>query len=261
MPAVNDISIMRYVDWELDHATAQGIEQAIADDPQVRARFEVFRRTRDLIRLAAQDAEGSGPSLAVGVGSDWTGRASPAERGGPRWLLPLAASVAIFVAGGVAGSQVQKWLLPGGTNTDFLSDIAGSYDVFAQDGPRTVELGPDQQPRIERWFARRLEHAITLPNLSRHGLTFGGGRLLAHESKPLALVVYYTADKKPVGLLFREWRGSETAPATEQRGSDSLVFWTTNNYLHVLIGQADPAFLLRLVGDAGRALTSTTNGK
>ena len=85
--------------------------------------------------------------------------------------------------------------------------------------------------------------------------------MLTYESDPVALAVYYTADKTPIGLCIRMWQGNEITPMTERRGDSNLVFWTAEKYLHVLIGQADPAFLSRLVSDAGRALTAAANGK
>jgi anti-sigma factor RsiW len=241
--------------------TARAVERALAVDPQARARAAMFRETRELVRLAAPRAAGASPLNSIGALHPAAPRWAAAGRGGFRRLLPLAASVLIFLVGGVAGSQIQTWLSPSATKADYLSDIARSYQVFAADGPRTVELGPDERPLIEGWFARRLQHAIMVPDLSRHGLTFGGGRLLAYQSDPVALAVYYTADRKPIGLCIRMWHGNEIAPMTGRRGDDNLVFWTAEKYLHVLIGQADPAFLSLLVSDAGRALTAGATGK
>jgi anti-sigma factor RsiW len=175
----------------------------------------------------------------------------------------LAASVVIFAVGGIAGYEARTWMPePAGAanRAQALSEIARSYKVFAVDGPRTVELGPDQRPLIERWFTRRLQHAVTMPDLSRHGLAFGGGRLMALEDGPVALAVYYTAERKPVGLCITPWLGGEVRPAIDTRGEARLVYWTSAGYLHVLIGETDPGFLMRLVDDAGQALAAPRPG-
>lgn len=261
MARLDDATIMRYVDGELDQREAAEIERLLAEDPDARARAAMFRETRQLLRSAFEEEPGSTPQRLVDAARGASGTApTPAarRRGAPRWLLPLAASVAIFVIGGLAGSEIRSRIsepTAAGLQAHALSEIAKSYKVFAIDGPRTVELGPDQRPLIERWFTRRLMRAVTMPDLSRHGLAFGGGRLMAVEEGPVALAVYYTADKKPIGLCITPWQGHEVLPKPDKRGDTNIVYWTSAGYLQVLIGQADPGFLMRLVEDAGQALS------
>jgi anti-sigma factor RsiW len=267
---LDDIVIMRYVDGELDETEAAEVRRLVAADPEARARETIFRESRDLVRAALGGTEE--PPAATPPSAPTPSALSSAPNVAPpsekpvqlpvrprrttfRKLLPLAASIAIFAVGGAAGFALRGSPPDdGGPPARSLTDIAQSYRVFATDGPRTVELGPDQRALIERWFSRRLSHAVALPDLAKHVLSFGGGRLMALDDVPAALAVYYTAEKKPIGLCISAWACDPFMPAVAERGAARMVSWTSEGYLHVLIGEVDPAVLLGLLADASHVL-------
>ena len=105
MNAIDDSTLMAYLDGELDDAAVSEVETRLAGDPGLSARIEEFRRSDDLLRAAFSQ------SMLEAVPPKPAPRALNAEKNRVRRIrrhwgplpLALAASLAVLVIGGFTG--------------------------------------------------------------------------------------------------------------------------------------------------------------
>jgi hypothetical protein len=162
----DDTMLMAYADGELDAATARDVAAAIAADPALARRAAQFRRTRELVAAAVEDALGQDvpdallrtartplpPTVAPGLrlrprAGWWRGGWRPAA---------LAASLALLI--GLAGGQLLRPSAPPATQLAALdlAPIARALEVtpsgasWAGDG-MVVELQGTFQDAAARW--------------------------------------------------------------------------------------------------------------
>jgi len=117
-PSVTDEMLMAYADGELTQAGRESVERALAEDPALKERLDIFSRTRMLSQKAVSANKAAAPSAAFekrmarlvaksararGAGSNVVafGRSSGSGGGWSSLRLPLAASVALAI--GIAG--------------------------------------------------------------------------------------------------------------------------------------------------------------
>ena len=130
----SDETLMAYADGELDGATAARVAAAAEHDPNLGARIDSFRRSRELVREAIAPAAEAPvpPRLLAAVeraaqSSNTAGTVTPlrSTAGGrtaraattsrrARWALPLAASLALLVGAG-GGFILGRGVGPGGS--------------------------------------------------------------------------------------------------------------------------------------------------
>jgi hypothetical protein len=112
---LRDEILMAFADGELDEAVATAVEQAMRNDPAVAARVVDFARSRRIARSAFLAEVAPAPSSALENAvlaqiravegdqrqeSDTAGRGGRPAQGWSRRMLPLAACLAVLMAGG-----------------------------------------------------------------------------------------------------------------------------------------------------------------
>jgi len=213
MSHITPDQIHAYVDGELAAEDARRVAEALRSDPEAAAQAEDYRLINTLLQDAVEEAA-SGPVPR---------RHFDAVRGG-RWAwgrMAVAASVLLAV-GGLGG-----WLAHGALNppADVLDRLAlASSDVwltYAPDAKRPVELAAADSGELATWLSSRIGQSVPIPNLGELGFSFIGGRLLASDGGPAAMLMYEAAGGKrlvvyvspslsgtgPTGMHYREKAG------------------------------------------------------
>lgn len=105
MKAVDDNTLMAYLDGELDEATAREVEALASSDPQLDARIQDFRQSDALLRTAFNHViVGIAPSNALLEGTNLhKARKRKTARQWAPLPIALAASLAILLLGGITG--------------------------------------------------------------------------------------------------------------------------------------------------------------
>ena len=113
MKAIDDSTLMAYLDGELDDAAAGEVETRVASDPELRSKMEGFRRSDDLLRAAFSQCmlEATPPKLAsTGLNSKKQLPRKTRRHWGPL-PIALAASLAVLLIGGLTGVAVLDTLV------------------------------------------------------------------------------------------------------------------------------------------------------
>jgi len=159
-PHFDDATLMAFADGELSGTLAADVAAAAAADPQLAARIEAFRKTRQLAKdafaadLAAPVPDALRSKIDAAIKAQG-GRALHHQTAVPPrtlrrqfdWMMPLAASVAA-VAGAFAGYWIamqSPQLPPSQLALGQLSDqqLAGALSTVPS-GPEATQLGPAQ---------------------------------------------------------------------------------------------------------------------
>ncbi len=95
MKRLDDSTLVAYVDGELDAEREREVEAAMALNPEVKSRVQVFRQTSELLQAAiGESAREAMPPALIKAAQGSKHKASRSRRW--RVALPLAASLAAF---------------------------------------------------------------------------------------------------------------------------------------------------------------------
>ncbi len=231
-----------YADRRLAPDRAADVEAALARDPEAAARVAAIREQNE------QFARVLDPWLAEPIPARLLAAATPpASRSRATWWRPASALAATLVAGIALGWFARESLLVSqGTPTTFAREAAFSHAIYARDQGRPVEVGANEEARLIRWLTRRLGVEVAPPDLSGIGFALVGGRLVAGNEKPTALLMYENPDKQRLTLQWRKSdpKAREVAFRYAVENGVGVFYWVDENCAYALSGDVDRSRLL-----------------
>lgn len=239
---ISETELLAYADGQLPRERVAEIDALLARDPESSARVAAIRaQNAELVR--ALD-----PWLADPIPERLLRAAAPPSRGLPmRWWRRTVALAATLVVGMAIGWLARDGLLASqGTPTTFAQEAAFSHAIYASDRGRPVEVGAQEEARLIRWLARRLGVEVPPPDLTSAGFALVGGRLVAGNEKPTALLMYENADKQRLTLQWR--RNDRNANGFEFRYATQkgvgVFYWVDTNCAYAVSGDVERPKLL-----------------
>ncbi|WP_129636054.1 anti-sigma factor [Tropicimonas sp. IMCC6043] len=140
----------------------------------------------------------------------------------------LAASVALIAAGASAGWVAHGMFSPQTNVLDNLARETGAnWVTYAPDARRPVELAAADAAQLADWLTNRTGRSVAVPMLDDQGFTFLGGRLVAGETRPAAMLMYQdTTGRRLVVLMSPEFTGDGPTGMHFRRQTESAsVIW------------------------------------
>lgn len=236
---IDDEVLHAWVDGKLPAARRAEVDEAIAHDPDVAARATAWRTQNALLR------EGMDAWLDEPVPA----RLIHAATGRPRlphwrtWAA-VAATFVVGIALGWSGRDLS--LAREGIPTTFAREAAFAHAIYAADARRPVEVAASDAQGLVTWLTRRLGQPAHAPDLTSVGFELVGGRLLAGNEKPTALLMYQNAARQRLTL---QWR--KLAPGTEEaqfrydvENGVGVFYWIDDACAYALSGSLDRRQLL-----------------
>ncbi|MEO0700950.1 MAG: anti-sigma factor [Pseudomonadota bacterium] len=243
-----------FLDGELPEAEVQEIERALEGDPALQAELEALMAVDGAVAEAfdemLKDPVPFGMAAAIQsapMSEPANAAPAPSRRG---WLAVAAAVVALAIGGtggyftGVSQST-QVAAAPG-----WLADIADYHRVYAGQTRHLVEVAADEADHIETWLTATVGADVRIPDLSQHGLTFQGGRLLVAAGKPVAQLMYTDADSRVVALCLIQTDTPQDGFANRQIGAFDMVTWGGEDANFVIVGDTGRSDLNRIAQTA-----------
>ncbi|MCF2905922.1 anti-sigma factor [Octadecabacter sp. CECT 8868] len=243
-----------YIDGELEGEQALEIEALLASD-------EAVQEEMDALLLADASAQADfEKELDTPVPFDLAKMImtadlkeetlQPAQKPrGPIWGA-LAAGLAMFMIGGLGG-YAYKGQIQSAEPKGWIAAIAEYHAVYAGQSRHLVEVSAEETDHIETWLGSTIGAEFIIPDLTAHGLTFEGGRLVVANGKPVAQLMYTDVNGLVVALCLQSSSKTAPAPFSESTNGDfDFVSWSDDGADHVIIG---PSGQLDLIGIAGTA--------
>jgi len=243
-----------YVDGVLDAARRREVEAYLAAHPGVAARIAHYAAQRTGLR------EALAPIAEEPVPPDLNLTRLIAAQRHPRavsWSAAAAAAVLCLFLGGGSG-----WILRGtsGLAANGLAALAQeaaiSYEVFAPDKARPVEIRAADQDQLVRWVSNRLHRPMRVPDLAASGFRFIGGRLVATAHGPAGLYMYDDGQGARLAILVRPMEIEQTSAMTAQSDGPVAGFtWADGGVGYSLVATAATPSLHPLADEVRRQMT------
>ncbi len=253
-----EAKLSAFLDGELPEAEAREIEDALARDPALQAELEALMEADTAIKgvfdemldepipakLAAAVRDASEPAPA-NLSTPPTGR---------KWWVAAVALLALGIGsfGGYMTGVTQDTQVSAAP--DWLADIADYHRVYAGQTRHLVEVGADEAEHIRTWLTNTVGAPVPTPDLSEHGLTFEGGRLLVAAGRPVAQLMYTDADGGVVALCLIATQTPRDGFASRTIGDFDLISWGADGANYVIVGDQGRPDLEAIAETAGTSL-------
>lgn len=176
------------------------------------------------VRLAVQAEAGMRPAppsptrVRSSAGSPWQRLLG--------WLVTPSRGLGLGLgAGALAAVALGVGVLVGRPDTVALTahDITASH-VRALLGARETDVLSSDRHTVKPWFNGRIDYAPPVTDLAARGFPLIGGRLDYIDGRPVAVLVYRSA-QHPVDLYVRPEAGGDTEPALRNERGYQLMHW------------------------------------
>lgn len=239
-PAVGESELHAYADGQLPSEQVGAVERWLTehpDDAERVARWQAMNaRVREIYGAAPASVPGSLRPQAILV------------RRRRRLRRLLAASVVTFFVGGAAGwliSEIEP--LEPQASVRLADEGIGAHKVYAVEVRHPVEVSAGERQHLQAWLSKRLEHSLTIPDLSAAGYQLVGGRLLANFDEPRAMFLYEAADGSRLTIYAgRNPLAREVAFRFHRSGEVNAICWLDLEMGYAVVAQADEPALLRV---------------
>jgi anti-sigma factor RsiW len=180
------------------------------------------------------------------------------QRRSPAWWA-IAAMLLVCIGG--AGGWVLRGEVPGSPGlsglTALAQDAAYSYNVYAPDRVRPVEIRASDSAQLVQWASNRLHQPVKVPDLATAGYRLMGGRVVATSHGPAAMFMYDNDHGERLVVLTRPMATDQGAPMTPQTSGDVAGFaWADGGMGYSLVGQS-PTEALRPIANEVRRQART----
>jgi anti-sigma factor RsiW len=172
--------LQAHADGELDPASAAGLEQRLASDSALRARYESILSLRRLLRAVPDDDV---PLQRLRTRID-SAIGAPAARS--RSWRAIAAGVLI---GAIVGAAAMFALVRSDSGREASSLVVTNH-IRALLAPQPFDIASSDRHEIKPWFTSRLPESPQIVDLGGAGFTLVGGRVDVLGEQPVATVVY-----------------------------------------------------------------------
>ncbi|HUV33074.1 MAG TPA: anti-sigma factor, partial [Devosiaceae bacterium] len=131
-----------------------------------------------------------------------------------------------------------------------------AHAVFAAENRHAVEVAAAEQPHLVSWLSNRIGQPLITPDLSAHGFTLMGGRLLPFNDAGAAQLMYESADGSRITLFIAA--GSDVMPEvdTASAGGLNAYYWLSDALDCAMVGTLPPEQLRAVASSAWRQLVA-----
>jgi anti-sigma factor RsiW len=244
---ITEDDLHAYVDHALAPERRAEVAAYLDSHPDVAKRIAGFADQRELLRAAlAPVADEPLPAQLNLARMVETRRRRPSS---VRWAAAAVLLLCIGAGGGwLARSSLEP--APGGL-TALAQEAAYSYDVYAPDHVRPVELRASDSTQLAQWISNRLHQPVKVPDLATSGYRLMGGRLVATSHGPAGMFMYDDDHGGRLVVLTRPMNQADrNAPMTAQSKGDVAGFvWADDGMGYSLVGQTSPESLRPLANE------------
>ena len=237
---VENWALHAFADGELEGEDKKAVEKLLSESDEARKALSAINYQKaELHKVFNGALEEAVPASLLAAAN---GRP-------PRRLLPyLAAACAaglFLVGGGVgwyAGLNQNIAQSSGQVLTASLAQRAlVAHANYSAEQRHAVEVAAADKDHLQAWLSKRVGSEFKIPDLQKDGYTLLGGRLLAESNAPAGQLMYETADKQRVTILFTANADGKSADLQlEQKDKLITCFWKDAKLAMAVTGDMSP---------------------
>jgi anti-sigma factor RsiW len=238
---ITEDDLHAYVDHVLEPERRAQVANYLDSHPDIARRIGAFADQRQLLRSALAPIADEPLPAELNLSRIIEQRA---RRPSAVWWA-MAAMLFLSI-GGLGG-----WTMRGALQASpeglvaLAQEATASYNVYAPDRVRPVEVRASDSAQLVQWVSDRLHRQVKVPDLAASGYRLMGGRLLATSHGPAAMFMYDDDRGSRLVVLTRPMSSADqNAPMTPQSQGDVGGFaWADDGQGYSLIGHAAPEAL------------------
>jgi anti-sigma factor RsiW len=247
---ITEDDLHAYVDRVLEPERQAEVTDYLSEHPDVAKRVAGFAGQRDLLRaaLAPIAEEPLPPELNLSrIVENRARRPSMV-----RWAF---AAMLLLSIGGLGGWAVRGALevSPSGL-VALAQEATASYNVYAPDRVRPVEVRASDSAQLVKWVSDRLHRPVNVPDLTTSGYRLMGGRLVATPHGPAAMFMYDDDRGSRIVMLTRRMNSADHDVPMKPRSQGDVggFAWADDGVGYSLVGQAAPESLRPIANEVRR---------
>jgi anti-sigma factor RsiW len=240
-PPITDAELHAYVDGQLAAGRMDAVQAALRRDADLAARATAYRAQNAALRDALE------PWLDETVPANLLAAAAPRRGfGGAGWKT-YGGWAAMLVLGIALGWGTRELTLErAGVPTTFARQAAFTHALYAVDARRPVEVAASEEQSLVTWLTKRTGRQARAPDLAQDGYHLVGGRLVAGNETPTALLMYENGAGQRLTL---QWRPlppdtGEAAFRYAVENGVGVFYWVDASCAYALSGTIDRSNLL-----------------
>lgn len=222
-----------YVDGQLDNEQKKWVEHYLQKHPDVAAQVAKWQSDAQQLRVSLNEFVAPATSRAIELQ-----HVRQRIQKNRQWRLSVAFSLLFSVGiGGIAGwqlhsSQYQRQTLP-------MEDAVQAYRLVSDGNVKALDVVASDRDQMNGWMSRYFINGAQPPNLENYGFNIVGGRLMATDQGPSALVVYQDAKGMRVTYYIRP--SGPVVIGKGERKTDNLMaqYWSDQRYNYAVISPAN----------------------
>ena len=246
---ITEDDLLAYVDHALEPERRAEVATYLDEHPDVARRIGAFADQRELLRVALAPIADEPLPAELNLSRIMEQRARrPAVL---RWAI---AAMLFLAIGGLGGWTIRGELQRSPEGLVALAQEAtASYNVYAPDRVRPVEVRASDSAQLVQWVSDRLRRPVKVPDLTASGYRLMGGRLVATPHGAAAMFMYDDDRGSRLVVLTRPMSSTDqNAPMTPQsQGGVGGFAWADDGVGYSLVGRA-PADSLKPIANEVR---------
>ncbi|MET0029656.1 MAG: anti-sigma factor [Candidatus Thiodiazotropha sp.] len=223
-----------YADGQLDPENSLALETELAQDPEAREQVDRYQEMNELLRHYFDPVldEPVPPTLLVN-------RSRPA---GWSFITQMAAAALLLAVGLFGGFYlgIHSDLTPQLAAEDaehVVGEVVMAYSVYTPEVNHPVEVSGDQRAHLVNWLSKRMGRNIVAPSLDGLDMKLLGGRLLASDDGPGALLMYENPQGQRVVIYACLSDEKSSAFHYAQQQGVSVYYWVDNEVVYAIAGE------------------------
>lgn len=246
---ITEDDLHAYVDSVLEPERWAEVASYLETHPDVARRVAAFSDQRELLRAALSPVADEPLPAALNLPRIIENRRN---RRSPWWWA--VAAMLLLSLGGIGGWIARATMeAPTGGLAALAQEAAYSYDVYAPDHTRPVEIRASDSAQLVQWASNRLHQPVKVPDLAAAGYRLMGGRVVATSHGAAAMFMYDDDHGNRLVVLARPMAADQGRPMTSHSGGDVSGFaWADDGMGYSLVGQSSPETLRPIANEARR---------
>ncbi|UXT40755.1 anti-sigma factor [Agrobacterium tumefaciens] len=235
-PQITEADLISYVDGQLEDRQRDAVRAHLASNPADARKVAMWQQQN--ATLTALYGPLDTDALPERLDVYRIERRLRSQRAD--WRNMAAASILILTVGLTGGwfgrglvSQVAE------PTPSIVADATQAHKLFASEVLHPVEIRADAEnaSSLPKWISKRLDRKLNIPDLTRHGLSLVGGRVLPSSEGAAAQLMYEDKSGQRVTLyIVAAVDSSDTAMRRSSLGSLEAISWDDETIRCALVG-------------------------
>ncbi|NKW82294.1 anti-sigma factor [Ochrobactrum pecoris] len=197
---ISDTELQAYADGFLSDERRQAVEAELLCDPSLKSEVAIWQRQNETLR--ALYAPVLDEPLPTRLFPDNINKQVLVAR--QQWWRMAAVVVFLVALGGLGGWFGRDFSGPAPTSAwPLVSEAMAAHTLYTSEIVHPVEVKAEQEQHLSAWLSKRLDRALTIPDLQAEGLSLVGGRLLPAQGGPAAQLMYEERGRQACHAVYR----------------------------------------------------------